>query len=290
MSENNTDSENWDLVIEPRYSLFDLRLKEVWRYRDLLKILVFRNFVAQYKQTILGPVWFFIQPMLTTLTFMVIFGRIAAIPTGGVPQPLFYLSGIIIWTYFADCLVKTSTVFRDNANIFGKVYFPRLIMPLSIVISNLMKFFVQVILFLIMLFYYIFFVDGFELNISWYILLVPVFLLLMAIMGLSMGMIISSLTTKYRDLAFLVAFGVQLFMYATPVVYPLNSERVQSFAGNFLQWNPMAPILEGVRKGLFNTGMFEWWYFGYACTISAVLLLIAIVVFNRVERSFIDTV
>ncbi len=290
MSENKTDSENWDLVIEPRYSLLNLRLKEVWRYRDLLKTLVMRNFVAQYKQTVLGPLWFFIQPMLTTLTFMVIFGRIAAIPTNDIPRPLFYLSGIVIWTYFADCLVKTSTVFRDNANIFGKVYFPRLIMPLSIVVSNLMKFGVQIILFLIVLGYYLIFRDDFQLNITPYIFLIPVLILIMAIMGLSMGMIISSMTTKYRDLAYLVSFGVQLFMYATPVVYPLDSERVRSFAGNFLQWNPMAPILEGVRKGLFNSGMFEWWYLGYAACVSIVLLAIAIVVFNRVERSFIDTV
>jgi lipopolysaccharide transport system permease protein len=283
--------ESWDIVIEPKSSWHDLRLGEVWAYRDLLRILVFRNFVAQYKQTILGPVWFFIQPMLTTLTFMIIFGAIANIPTGGIPQPLFYLSGVVIWTYFSDCLVKTSTVFRDNAGVFGKVYFPRLIIPLSIVVSNLIKLALQSLLFVLVLLYYVFFKsDVFELQLTPYILLLPVFLLLMAVMGLSLGMIISALTTKYRDLAFLVAFGVQLLMYATPVVYPLDSERVRAFAGSFLQWNPIAPIFEGIRKGLFNIGFFEWWYFGYAVGISVVLMFVAVVVFNKVERNFIDTV
>lgn len=291
MSGTRETQEEWDVVIDPKHPMFSLRLDEVWNYRDLLRILVFRNFVAQYKQTILGPVWFFIQPMLTTLTFMVIFGAIANIPTGGIPQPLFYLSGVVIWTYFSECLVKTSTVFRDNASVFGKVYFPRLIIPLSIIVSNLIKFVLQSLMFVCVLLYYVFFKgDVFQLNISSYILLLPVFLLLMAILGLSLGMIISSLTTKYRDLAFLVAFGVQLLMYATPVVYPLESERVRSIAGNFLQWNPLAPIFEGIRKGLFGIGYFEWWYFGYAVVVSLVLLFVAIIVFNRVERNFIDTV
>jgi lipopolysaccharide transport system permease protein len=291
MSANAESQEQWDVVIEPNYPLFNLRLREVWNYRDLLWILVFRNFVAQYKQTLLGPVWFFIQPMLTTLTFMVIFGAIAQIPTGGIPQPLFYLSGVVIWTYFADCLVKTSTVFKDNAGVFGKVYFPRLIIPLSIIVSNLIKFALQSLLFLLVLLYYVFFrAEEFQLHTTSFLFMLPVFLLLMALLGLSLGMIISSLTTKYRDLAFLVAFGVQLLMYATPVVYPLDSERVRNIAGNFLQWNPLAPIFEGVRKGLFGTGFFEWWYFGYAVAVTVVLMFVAIIVFNKVERNFIDTV
>jgi lipopolysaccharide transport system permease protein len=291
MIEKSETQEAWDVVIEPKSSWLDLRLAEVWAYRDLLRILVFRNFVAQYKQTVLGPIWFFIQPMLTTLTFMVIFGAIANIPTGGIPQPLFYLSGVVIWTYFSDCLVKTSTVFRDNAGVFGKVYFPRLIIPLSIVISNLIKLALQSLLFVFVLLYYVFFrSDVFQLQLSPYLVLLPVFLLLMALMGLSLGMIISALTTKYRDLAFLVSFGVQLLMYATPVVYPLDSERVRAIAGSFLQWNPLAPIFEGVRKGLFNIGFFEWWYFAYAVGISVVLMFVAVVVFNKVERNFIDTV
>jgi lipopolysaccharide transport system permease protein len=291
MANHSESTDEWDVIIEPRFSWWDLRLAEVWQYRDLLSTLVHRNFVAQYKQTILGPVWFFIQPMLTTLTFMVIFGSIANIPTDGIPQPLFYLSGIVIWSYFSDCLVKTSTVFKDNAGVFGKVYFPRLIMPLSIILSNLIKFALQSLLFVIVLIYYLVFRgDSFELHITPYIWLLPVFLLLMATLGLSLGMIISALTTKYRDLAFLVSFGVQLLMYATPVVYPLSSERVRSIAGSFLQWNPLAPILEGVRKGLFGQGFFEWWYLGYACAISFVLLLLAVVIYNRVEKNFIDTV
>ncbi|MFM7309914.1 MAG: ABC transporter permease [Flavobacteriales bacterium] len=291
MANHSESTDEWDVIIEPRFSWWDLRLAEVWQYRDLLSTLVHRNFVAQYKQTILGPVWFFIQPMLTTLTFMVIFGSIANIPTDGIPQPLFYLSGIVIWSYFSDCLVKTSTVFKDNAGVFGKVYFPRLIMPLSIILSNLIKFALQSLLFVVVLIYYLVFRgDSFELHITPYIWLLPVFLLLMATLGLSLGMIISALTTKYRDLAFLVSFGVQLLMYATPVVYPLSSERVRSIAGSFLQWNPLAPILEGVRKGLFGQGFFEWWYLGYACAISFVLLLLAVVIYNRVEKTFIDTV
>ncbi|MFM7814365.1 MAG: ABC transporter permease [Flavobacteriales bacterium] len=291
MANHSESTDEWDVIIEPRFSWWDLRLAEVWQYRDLLSTLVHRNFVAQYKQTILGPVWFFIQPMLTTLTFMVIFGSIANIPTDGIPQPLFYLSGIVIWSYFSDCLVKTSTVFKDNAGVFGKVYFPRLIMPLSIILSNLIKFALQSLLFVIVLIYYLVFRgDSFELHITPYIWLLPVFLLLMATLGLSLGMIISALTTKYRDLAFLVSFGVQLLMYATPVVYPLSSERVRSIAGSFLQWNPLAPILEGVRKGLFGQGFFEWWYLGYACAVSFVLLLLAVVIYNRVEKTFIDTV
>ena len=291
MANRSESSDEWDVIIEPRFSWWDLRLGEVWQYRDLLSTLVHRNFVAQYKQTILGPVWFFIQPMLTTLTFMVIFGSIANIPTDGIPQPLFYLSGIVIWSYFSDCLVKTSTVFKDNAGVFGKVYFPRLIMPLSIVLSNLIKFALQTLLFVVVLVYYLVFKgDAFELHITPYIWLLPVFLLLMATLGLSLGMIISALTTKYRDLAFLVSFGVQLLMYATPVVYPLSSERVRSIAGSFLQWNPLAPILEGVRKGLFGQGFFEWWYLGYACAVSFILLLLAVIIYNRVEKTFIDTV
>jgi lipopolysaccharide transport system permease protein len=291
MANLSESTDEWDVIIEPRFSWWDLRLREVWQYRDLLSTLVHRNFVAQYKQTVLGPVWFFIQPMLTTLTFMVIFGSIANIPTDGIPQPLFYLSGIVIWSYFADCLVKTSTVFKDNAGVFGKVYFPRLIMPLSIVLSNLIKFALQTLLFLIVLIYYVVFKgDSFELHVTPYIWLLPVFLLLMATLGLSVGMIISALTTKYRDLAFLVSFGVQLLMYATPVVYPLSSERVRSIAGSFLQWNPLAPILEGVRKGLFGQGYFEWWYLGYAFAVSFGLLLFAVIIYNRVEKTFIDTV
>jgi lipopolysaccharide transport system permease protein len=287
MSQANKPHEEWDMVIESSHSLFDLHLKDVWRYRDLLGLLVRRDFVSLYKQTILGPIWFFLQPLLTTFTFLIVFGKLAKIETGVTPQPLFYLSGIVLWTYFSECLVKTSTVFKDNTSIFGKVYFPRLIVPLSIVTSNLIKLGIQSLLFVLMLLYYIIFQD-YHVQVTPYLLLLPLMILLMAMLGLSLGMIISSLTTKYRDLAFLVAFGVQLLMYATPIIYPLS--KLSDKALSILKWNPMAPIVEGVRMGLFNEGYFNFGYLGYAIGISVGLLSIAIVIFNKVEKSFIDTI
>jgi lipopolysaccharide transport system permease protein len=287
MSHANNAHEEWDMVIESKHSLFDLHLKDVWRYRDLLTLLVRRDFVSLYKQTILGPIWFFVQPLLTTFTFLIVFGKLAKIETGETPQPLFYLSGIVLWTYFSECLVKTSTVFKDNTSIFGKVYFPRLIVPLSIVVSNLIKLGIQSLLFVLMLLYYIIF-QNFEMQVTAYLLLLPIMIVLMAMLGLSLGMIISSLTTKYRDLAFLVAFGVQLLMYATPIIYPLS--KLSDKALNILKWNPMAPIVEGVRKGLFNEGYFTFGYLGYAVTVSVILLSVAVIVFNKVEKSFIDTI
>jgi lipopolysaccharide transport system permease protein len=287
MSQANNAHEEWDMVIESSHSLFDLHLRDVWRYRDLLTLLVRRDFVSLYKQTILGPIWFFVQPLLTTFTFLIVFGKLAKIETGETPQPLFYLSGIVLWTYFSECLVKTSTVFKDNTNIFGKVYFPRLIVPLSIVVSNLIKLGVQSCLFILMLLYYVLFKD-YQMEATPYLLLLPVMVLLMAMLGLSLGMIISSMTTKYRDLAFLVAFGVQLLMYATPIIYPLS--KLSENALNILKWNPMAPIVEGVRKGLFNEGYFSFGYLGYAVLVSCGLLAVAVIVFNKVEKSFIDTI
>ena len=287
MSHANNAHEEWDMVIESKHSLFDLHLKDVWRYRDLLTLLVRRDFVSLYKQTILGPIWFFVQPLLTTFTFLIVFGKLAKIETGETPQPLFYLSGIVLWTYFSECLVKTSTVFKDNTSIFGKVYFPRLIVPLSIVVSNLIKLGIQSLRFVLMLLYYIIF-QHFEMQVTPYLLLLPIMIVLMAMLGLSLGMIISSLTTKYRDLAFLVAFGVQLLMYATPIIYPLS--KLSDKALNILKWNPMAPIVEGVRKGLFNEGYFTFGYLGYAVTVSVILLSVAVIVFNKVEKSFIDTI
>jgi lipopolysaccharide transport system permease protein len=287
MSQANEPHEDWDMVIESSHSLFDLHLKDVWRYRDLLTLLVRRDFVSLYKQTILGPIWFFVQPLLTTFTFLIVFGKLAKIETGETPQPLFYLSGIVLWTYFSECLVKTSTVFKDNTSIFGKVYFPRLIVPLSIVVSNLIKLGIQSLLFVLMLLYYIFF-QGYQMEATSYLLLLPVMVVLMAMLGLGLGMIISSMTTKYRDLAFLVAFGVQLLMYATPIIYPLS--KLSDNALNILKWNPMAPIVEGVRMGLFNEGYFSFGYLGYAVAVSFGLLSIAVIVFNKVEKSFIDTI
>ncbi|RYF14655.1 MAG: ABC transporter permease, partial [Flavobacteriales bacterium] len=226
----------------------------------------------------------------TTIIFTFIFGNLAGISTDGLPKPLFYMAGITAWNYFADCLTKTSTVFKDNANIFGKVYFPRLIMPLSIVVSNLVRFGVQMILFLVMMTYY-HFVIGASFNVTWAIALFPVIVLLMALLGLGAGMIISAMTTKYRDLAFLVTFGVQLLMYATTVIYPLSTalEKYPAYAW-IIEYNPMTPIIETFRYGFLGEGAFSWGSLGYASAITLILLLVGIVVFNKVERNFVDTV
>lgn len=277
----------WDLTLEPQNSLFKLNLKDVWRYRDLLGLLVKRDFTSFYKQTILGPLWFFIQPLFTTLTFVFIFGNLAAISTDGLPQPLFYMTGVVMWNYFAECLSKTSTVFKDNANIFGKVYFPRLIMPLSIVASNLVKLGVQFIMLILVFTYYITF-NNYTPNTTWYLLLIPVFLALMAALGLGLGMIISALTTKYRDLSFLVTFGVQLFMYATPVIYPLSAapEKYK----HLIALNPMAPIIEGFRFALLGKGEFSISSLVYTTSVTFIILLIGTITFNKVEKNFVDTV
>ncbi|MDN3586212.1 ABC transporter permease [Pedobacter aquatilis] len=281
------EEQQW--VIEANSSLFDLKLNEVWAYRDLLALLVRRDFVSFYKQTILGPLWFFIQPLFTTIIFTFIFGNLAGISTDGLPKPLFYMAGITAWNYFADCLTKTSSVFRDNAGIFGKVYFPRLIMPLSIVVSNLVRFGVQMLLFLILMAYYYF--AGANFNISWAICLFPVIVVLMALLGLGGGMIISAMTTKYRDLAFLIGFGVQLLMYATTVIYPL-SEAIKKYAAYawIIEYNPVTPIIETFRYGFLSEGSFSWFRLGYATIVTIFLLLIGTVVFNKVERNFVDTV
>ena len=282
------DTQNdWDLVIEPHSSLFSLNLKDVWRYRDLLGLLVRRDFVSFYKQTILGPLWIFIQPLFTTITFTFIFGNLAGISTDGLPQPLFYMSGIVTWNYFADCLTKTSSVFRDNAGIFGKVYFPRLIMPLSIVASNLVKLSIQLLMFLILFIYFII-KKEFNPQLSFNLFLFPLLLLLMAGLGLGLGMIISALTTKYRDLTFLISFGVQLFMYATPVIYPLSAAPEKYKA--IIALNPMSPIIEGIRFSLLGKGSFSVESLIYVTMVTSFILITGIIIFNRVEKSFVDTV
>ncbi len=278
---------NFDWHIEGKSGLLDLKLKDVWSYRDLLWLLVRRDFVSFYKQTILGPLWFFIQPLLTTVMFTFVFGKLGGFDTDGIPQPLFYMAGITAWNYFADCLNKTSNVFRDNAHIFGKVYFPRLIMPLSIVVSNLVKFGVQMILFLLMILYYVF-IKQENFNPGSYILLFPFLILLMAILGLGTGMIISAMTTKYRDLSFLVAFGVQLLMYATTVVYPLST--VKPSLSWIIELNPMTSIIETFRMGFLGNATFSWNGLAYTTTFSAVVLFLGIIIFNKVERTFVDTV
>lgn len=276
----------WDLVIEPQSSLFELHLADVWRYRDLLWLLVKRDFVSFYKQTILGPLWFFIQPLFTTIIFTFIFGNLAGLSTDGLPQPLFYMAGITAWNYFADCLTKTSTVFRDNAGIFGKVYFPRLIMPLSIVVSNLVRFGVQMILFFMMVGYYAFTGANFHMNI--FVLLFPVLVLMMALLGLGLGLIITALTTKYRDLAFLISFGVQLMMYATTVIYPLSAAPAKYKW--LIELNPMTGIIEAFRYGFLGEGVMTMSTLGYSVIVTLVSLVLGVVIFNKTEKTFVDTV
>ncbi|MBC7888289.1 MAG: ABC transporter permease [Ferruginibacter sp.] len=277
---------NWTDIISPQTSIFDLKLKEVWRYRDLLFLFVKRDFVSTYKQTILGPIWFFIQPLLTTLTFVVIFGNIAKLSTDGLPMTLFYMAGITMWNYFSDCLNKTATVFKDNAGIFGKVYFPRLIMPLSIVVSNLIRFGIQFLLFIICWAWFYFTTDSVHPN--WFILLTPYLVLIMALLALGAGMIISAMTTKYRDLIFLLGFGIQLFMYATPVIYPMSSLSVKY--GWIIRANPLSSIIETFRYAFTGSGQFSWGALAYSSVFTLVMLVMGTVIFNKVEKSFMDSV
>ncbi len=279
-------SESWTEIIQPRKNLLDLRLKELWRYRDLVLMFVRRDFVANYKQTILGPAWFFIQPLLTSLTYILIFGRLAKLSTDGLPMILFYLAGVTIWNYFSETLNKTATVFKDNAQIFGKVYFPRLSMPFSIVLSNLVRFVIQFMLFLLVLIWYLFGKNNVHPNL--YILLTPVLVFLMGLLALGLGMVISALTTKYRDLIFLLTFGIQLLMFATPVIYPLSSVK-----GPFqwvIQANPMSAIVEAFRYAYLGSGMFSWYSLGISAGVTVLILLAGTLVFNRVEKSFTDVV
>ena len=286
MNQPQHTQQNWDLIIEGKSSLLDLSLRDIWRYRDLLWILVKRDFVSFYKQTVLGPLWFFIQPIFTTLVFTFVFGNLAGISTGSIPGPLFFLAGITAWNYFADCLLKTSTVFKDNANIFGKVYFPRIIMPLSIVVSNLVRFGVQFILLIGVYAYYLFLgqlsLPGIQ------ILLFPVLVILMAMLGLGLGLIITALTTKYRDLAFLVQFGVQLLMYATTVAYPLTAapEKYRYL----IELNPMTGIIEFFRFSLLGDGSVSAQQFLYSSVSTLILFFLGVIIFNRTEKSFVDTI
>lgn len=278
--------EKWTEIIEPRSRLLDLRLNEVWRYRDLVIMFVRRDFVANYKQTILGPIWFFLQPLLTTLTYILIFGRVAGLSTDGLPMLAFYLAGVTIWNYFSETLNKTATVFRDNAQMFGKVYFPRLTMPFSIVISNMVRFLIQFALFLIVWTYYLFQDNAIAPNI--YIALTPLLVLMMGILALGFGMMISALTTKYRDLIFLLTFGIQLLMYATPVIYPLST--IPEKYKWIILANPMSSIVETFRYAFLGSGTFSWGNLAYSFGFTVVILLLGTIVFNKVEKSFTDTV
>lgn len=279
-------SEEWTLVIRPHTGMLDLHLADLWRYRDLVKMFVRRDFVSLYKQTILGPLWFIIQPLLTTLTFTLIFGNIAQLSTDGLPKLLFYLSGVTAWNYFSDCLLKTSETFSANANLFGKVYFPRLAVPVSIVISNLIKFGIQLALFLA--FYAYFLLSGAAISPTRALVLIPALILIMAALGLGSGIIVSSLTTKYRDLRFLVQFGTQLLMYSTPVIIPL-SKLPEQYRWIMLM-NPMTPVIETFRYAFLGTGTFSWGNLGISAAVTAVILIGGIMLFNRVEKTFMDTV
>lgn len=280
-------AENWDLVIAPKAGLLSLNLGEVWRYRDLLVLFVKRDFTAQYKQTVLGPLWHFIQPLFTTFVFLLTFGKIAGIPTDGIPPLLFYMSGITLWNYFSACLTATSNTFVANAGIFGKVYFPRLVMPLSTVISNLVKFGIQFLLLLAAMIFYAVKGQGFHFGLSW--LLVPALLLVMAGLGLGLGILISSLTTKYRDFTVLIGFAVQLLLFITPVAYPLSFLRQKSFAA-WIAWNPLSPLVEAFRYALFGRGTPDTTGLLYSCGFMLLTLFAGMLVFSKVERTFMDTV
>lgn len=281
-----TDPTNWTMTIEPRRGWLDLRLHELWAARDLVMLFVWRDFVSVYKQTILGPLWYLIQPLLTTLVFTVIFGRIAALPTDSLPQFLFYLSGTVVWSYFAECLNKTSQTFITNANLFGKVYFPRLAAPVSILISNLITFAIQFALFLGFVVYYMLSGAGVQPN-AW-ALLTPFLLLIMAGLGLGFGVIVSSLTTRYRDLRFLVTFGVQLWMYATPVIYPVSAipERFQPL----ILANPLTPVVEAFRYAYLGAGTVNGPMLAYSALVTLIVLFVGLLLFNRTEATFMDTV
>ena len=280
-------TEKWTEVISPKRSLFDINLKELWRYRDLIMLFVRRDFVSVYKQTILGPLWLFIQPLFTTLTFFFVFNKIAKIPTDNIDPILFYLSGITLWNYFSDCFSKTSNTFVANAGIFGKVYFPRLATPISIVISNLIKLGIQVLLFVAIMVYQMIF-NKVQINVNLYILVLPYLILLMAVMGLGLGIIFSALTTKYRDLSFLLTFGIQLLMYATPIIYPLSY--TSGKLHTIINMNPLTPIMESFRFAFFSIGTFDWSGLAFTSIFSFFVLFIGIIIFNQVEKSFMDTV
>lgn len=280
-------NKEWTLIIRPHEKLWKLNLKEVWTYRDLVELFVKRNIVVQYKQTILGPLWYLIQPILTVIMNMVVFGGIAHMSTDGVPQVLFYMAGNVCWFYFSDCLNQTSNTFVTNQAMFGKVYFPRMVVPISTVISNLLRFSIQMLLFVV--FYLYFWVSGADVAPNWAMLLMPLLIVMLAGLGLGFGILVSSLTTKYRDLTILFTFIVQLWMYATPIVYPMSMVTNETLR-IFIMLNPMTAVVEAFKYATLGQGYFSWGALGYSFTFMSVLLLWGTVVFNKVQRSFMDTV
>lgn len=280
------DQNNWTTIIKPKTGWFDINLKELLQYKDLITMFVKRDFKTLYKQTILGPLWIIINPLLTTIMYTIVFGNIANISTDGMPQIVFYMLGTTVWTYFSTCLTKTSSTFTGNAAIFGKVYFPRLVTPISIVVSGLINFAVQFIMFLVFAIYY--YIIGAPINPNIYILITPFLLLELACLSLGFGVIISSLTTKYRDLAVLVTFGVQLWMYATPVVYPAS--QIGGKLKTLMMLNPVSPIVESFRYAFLGSGSIPWNFLGISVVITLVVLFIGVILFSRVEKTFMDTV
>jgi lipopolysaccharide transport system permease protein len=278
--------ERWDLVLKPQTRWFDLRLRELWSYRDLILLFVRRDFAAQYKQTILGPVWFIIQPLLTTLVFTVVFGNIAGLSTDGLPKVLFYLSGQVVWGYFSGSLTATSTTFISNAHLFGKVYFPRMAVPVSIVISQMIQFALRLGVFILFVVYFA--LTGASVHGTSALWLTPLLLLMMAALSLGLGILFSSMTTKYRDLRFLLTFGVQLLMYATPAIYPLA--QIHGRYRLLMLANPMTSIIETFRYAFMGTGSFSAGQLIYSAVFSVVALLFGVVMFMRIERTFMDTV
>jgi lipopolysaccharide transport system permease protein len=279
--------DNWDLEIKPTKNLFDIRLAELWEHRFLISLFVRRDFVAQYKQTILGPVWHIVQPIFTTAIFLLVFARIARVPTEGVPPVLFYITGITLWNYFSQVVINNSQTFVVNANIFGKVYFPRMVMPVSVTISSLIKLAIQFLLVVVTMIWY--HMHGFPIvpTVKWFLL--PLLVVLMAGIGLSVGIIVSSVTTKYRDMAILLTFAIQLGMYATPIAYPYSFLKERSY-GWLISWNPLTPLVEAFRHALFNQNIPEAGGLIYSVVFTAVALTVGLLLFNRIEGSFMDTV
>lgn len=278
--------EKWDVVIEPKRHLLDLKLGQLWHYRDLLWLFVKRDITVVYKQTVLGPLWFFIQPIMTTFIYVFVFGNIANISTEGVPKPLFYMSGIVLWNYFSECFMRNSDTFASNAGIFGKVYFPRLITPISLIVSSAIKFLIQFGLFVAIYTYFI--VRGSNVSPQFELIALPFLVLLMALMGLGFGMIFSSMTTKYKDLKFLIQFGVQLLMYATPIIYPMNT--LPSKYQSLIWWNPISHIMEAFKYGFLGQGSFSYVGLAYSSIFTVILLIFGTIIFNKTEKTFMDTV
>ncbi len=286
-----TDIEDdWLYTISSKRKLIDLNFKEIWQYKDLLFLFVKRDIVTLYKQTILGPLWYLIQPLFTSVVFTLVFNNLGDIKTGGIPPFLFNLAGITAWNYFKDCLTNTSNTFTKNQNIFGKVYFPRVILPMSITISNLLKFGIQLLIFVGFYIYY--YMSGHDFGINSSLLLFPVYVIMMGLLGLGLGMVFSSLTTKYRDLTVLLTFAVQLLMYLSAVPYPLSEANAKfpAIVAKIVEYNPLTQIIEGFRFMLLNTGSFDLSKFMYTLILSIVIFLLGLIIFNRTEKQFIDTV